>query len=60
MQAFTITRRSKRARSISFVITHPPGTPATAFAPNVLDRTVEAPAPNRKWIASPGVSSTGR
>src|SRR5262249_1313600 len=24
---------------------------ATAVAPNVLDRTFEAPAPNRKWIA---------
>jgi len=24
---------------------------ATAIAPNVLDRTFEAPAPNRKWIA---------
>ena len=25
--------------------------PATAVAPNVLDRAFEAPAPNRKWIA---------
>ena len=24
---------------------------AAAVAPNVLDRTFEAPAPNRKWIA---------
>jgi putative transposase len=24
---------------------------ASAVAPNVLDRTFEAPAPNRKWIA---------
>src|SRR5205085_7046788 len=24
---------------------------ATAVAPNVLDRTFDAPAPNRKWIA---------
>ena len=24
---------------------------AAAIAPNVLDRTFEAPAPNRKWIA---------
>ena len=25
--------------------------PVTAVAPNVLDRTFEAAAPNRKWIA---------